>query len=403
MSTWLLPDKCFIFSAQFSTMRFLSATHIFSGKELLRNPAILVLDTRGQIEDLLPAGSIEANRIEQHEGMLSPGFINTHCHLELSHLKDRIPRHTGIVDFGLAVMRHRQEVPEEQQLELMQQADREMASQGIVAVGDISNTALSASVKQGSVLHYHSFVELIALNPGRAQLVFDAGKQVLEAFRQAGLAASLAPHAPYSCSRELIGLITAYDHSLRLPTSLHNQESQAENHFFLHKTGDYLHLYEHLGLPIDYFKASGKSSLQTVLEAFQKDTNTLLVHNTFSGPEDISSAQQMLNALYWCLCPRANLYIENTLPDVGLLNAEHCTLTLGTDSLASNSGLSILEEIITLQEHFPQIPQEVFLKAATWNGAEFLGIEGNYGSLEKGKAPGINLIDPEKRVVKKLA
>lgn len=384
-------------------MRFLSATHIFSGKEFLSNPSVLVLNSRGQIEDLLPKDGIETSRIEHYEGILLPGFINTHCHLELSHLKDRIARHTGIVDFGLSVIRQRNTVPEEEQLERMQQADRDMASQGIVAVGDISNTALSASVKQESGLYYHSFVELIALNPGRAELVFEAGKHVLEAFRQAGLAASLAPHAPYSCSKELIGLITAYDYSFKLPTSIHNQESRAENDFFLHKTGDYLRLYESLGLPIDYFKASEKSSLQTVLDAFQKDTSTLLVHNTFSGPEDISAAQKTLNHLYWCLCPKANLYIENTLPDVGLLNAEHCTLTLGTDSLASNSGLSILAEIITLQESFPQIPLEALLKAATWNGAELLGIEGTYGSLEKGKTPGINVIDPAKGVVKKLA
>lgn len=384
-------------------MRFLSATHLFSGKEFLSDPTVLAVNSQGQIEDLLPANSIEANRIEHHEGILLPGFINTHCHLELSHLKDRIARHTGIVDFGLSVIRQRNHIPEEEQLELMQQADRDMAAQGIVAIGDISNTALSAGIKQKSNLYYHSFVELIALNPERAELVFNAGKAVLETFRQAGLAASLAPHAPYSCSKELIGLITEYDSSHKLPTSIHNQESQAENDFFLHKTGNYLRLYETLGLPIDYFTASGKSSLQTVLEAFQEDTSTLLVHNTFSGRDDVSAAQKALHRPYWCLCPNANLYIENTLPDVGLLASENCTLTLGTDSLASNSGLSILEEIMTLQQSFPRIPQEVFLKAATWNGAEFLGIEKDYGSLEKGKTPGINIIDRTKGLVKTLA
>jgi cytosine/adenosine deaminase-related metal-dependent hydrolase len=384
-------------------MRFLSATDIFSGKEFLKEPTVLVLNDHGRIEDLLSAGSIDANRIEHYEGIVTPGFINAHCHLELSHLKDKIARHTGIVDFGLSVIRHRNDVPEEQQLELMLDADRAMASQGIVAVGDISNTALSASIKQKSSLYYHSFVELIALNPERAELVFDAGKSVLEAFRQAGLTASLAPHAPYSCSKELIALITEHAHHHKLPTSIHNQESQAENDFFLQKTGDYLRLYETLGLPTGYFTPSGKTSLKTVLESFQKDVNTLLVHNTFTERDDVYAAQKALNTLYWCLCPNANLYIENTLPDVALLFSENCALTLGTDSLASNSGLSILQEMMTLQEHFPQIPIEVFLKAATSNGAEFLGMEDRFGSFEKGKAPGINVIDPAKGSVKKLA
>lgn len=384
-------------------MRFLSASDIFSGKEFFKTPTVIVLNDKGRIEDLLSTESLEANRIERYEGILTPGFINTHCHLELSHLKDKIARHTGIVDFGLAVIRHRNDVPEEEQLERMQQADRDMASEGIVAVGDISNTALSAKIKQGSSLYYHSFVELIALNPARAQPVFDTGKSVLESFRRAGLAASLAPHAPYSCSKELIRLITEHAHLHKLPTSIHNQESQAENDFFLHKTGDYLRLYDSLGLPLDHFTASGKSSLQTVLAAFQENVNTLLVHNTFTDRNDLYEAKKTLNASYWCLCPNANLYIEETLPDVSLLISENCKLTLGTDSLASNSGLSIWQEAATLQKHFPQIAREVFLKAATWNGAQCLGIEENYGSLEKGKTPGINVIDPAKGFVKPLA
>lgn len=384
-------------------MRFLSATHIFSGKEFFKTPSTLVIDDQGTIRDLLPAESIEANRVEHHQGILCPGFINTHCHLELSHLKDKIARHTGIVDFGLSVIRHRNEVPEEQQLELMQEADRHMAEQGIVAVGDISNTALSARVKQASHLHYHTFVELIALNPGRANLVFDAAQPVLDTFREAGLSASPAPHAPYSCSKELIGLITAYCSGHHVPTSIHNQESQAENTFFLHKSGDYIRMYEKLGLPIDYFEASGKSSLQTVLEAFRQEVRTLLVHNTFTDRGDVEAAQKALKQAYWCLCPNANLYIENSLPDVSLLSSMDCMLTLGTDSLASNAGLSILQEIMTLQTHFPQIPLEALLKAATLNGASFLGIDNGYGSLEKGKKPGINVIDPAKGTVKVLA
>lgn len=384
-------------------MRFLSASRLFSGHQFLNGENILVINDRGGIDDLLPAGSIEASRVERHEGILCPGFVNTHCHLELSHLKDKIARHTGIVDFGLSVIRHRNEVPEEQQLELMQDADRHMAAQGIVAVGDISNTALSARVKQASRLHYHTFVELIALNPGRASLVFDAAQPVLHTFREAGLSASPAPHAPYSCSKELIGLITAYCSRHHAPTSMHNQESQAENDFFLHKSGDYLRMYETLGLPVDYFEASGKSSLQTVLDALRDEVRTLLVHNTFTDRSDVEATQKALKQAYWCLCPHANRYIENFLPDVSLLSSMACTLTLGTDSLASNSELSIFREILALQAHFPQIALETLLQAATLNGASFLGIGATYGSLEKGKTPGINLVDPAKGTVKVLA
>lgn len=234
-------------------------------------------------------------------------------------------------------------------------------------------------------------------------MVFDAGKTTLETFHRAGLPASLAPHAPYSCSRELIRLIMDHCRQHQLPSSIHNQESMAENEFFLHKTGDYLRLYEILGLPLDHFAASGKSSLQSILDALNEEVNTLLVHNTFSSRNDVEISRKALNHLYWCLCPNANLYIENTLPDAELLHVSGCALTLGTDSLASNAELSILQEIMTLQAHFPNISLEALLKAATSNGAAFLGIGDKYGSLEKGKAPGIILIDPEKGAVNVLA
>ena len=374
-------------------MRFICASQIFSGKEFLPTNTVLVVNKDGMIEDFTNKESLETGNIEHFEGIICPGFINAHCHLELSHLKNIIKQHTGIVDFGLSVVKHRNDVSIELQQEAMQFADKEMQLQGIVAVGDISNTNSSLNTKLQSDLYYHTFVELIALNPERADIVFDSGKTVLNEFSEHKLSASLAPHAPYSASLELIKKITDDCQQLNKPTSIHNQESKAENDFFNSKTGDYLRLYKTINIPIDYFKASGKSSLQTVISNFNKQVNTLLVHNTFSSQEDINFALKQHQQLFWCLCPNANLYIENTLPDVSLLSNNKCALTIGTDSLASNSGLSIISEINTILKYQPHIPIELLLNAATYHGAEFLGIENQFGLLEKGKKSGINLIE----------
>ncbi len=386
-------------------MRFISAKQIFSGKEFLPANAVLVLNDNGLIEDIALKENLEPCNIEHFEGIICPGFINTHCHLELSHLKNIIKQHTGIVDFGLGVMKHRNDFSKELQQEAMHFADKEMQLQGIVAVGDISNTNESINTKLKSNLYYHTFVELIALNPDRADIVFENGKTLLNEFSKNKLPASLAPHAPYSASLELIKKITYDCQQLNKPTSIHNQESKAENDFFHSKTGDYLRLYKTINIPIDYFKASGKSSLQTIISSFNEHINTLLVHNTFSNKEDIDFALKQHQQLFWCLCPNANLYIENTLPDVRLLSNNKCTLTIGTDSLASNSGLSIITEINTILKYQPHIPIELLLNAATHNGAKFLGIENQFGLLEKGKKCGINLIEGKtgNYYVKKLA
>lgn len=374
-------------------MRYITADQIFSGKGFFPSHTVLVLDDMNTISDITTLDSIEKSNVEHFKGIITPGFINTHCHLELSHLKNVIKQHTGIVDFGLSVIKNRNNQSPEAQLEAMRQADREMREQGIVAVGDISNTNVSIEAKKQSDLFYHTFVELIALNPERADLVFDVGKRLLSEFSKAQLSASLAPHAPYSASLELIKKITEDCFNLKQPTSIHNQESKAENVFFNSKSGDYLRLYETINVPIDYFKATGKNSLQTIISAFNSKVNTLLVHNTFTSIDDIENVQKTHSHLYWCLCPNANLYIENTLPDIALLHSTNCVLTLGTDSLASNSQLSIIDEINTILKHQPTISVELLLQAATFNGAQFLGIENKFGLIEKNRNSGINLIE----------
>lgn len=373
-------------------MRFISATQLFSGKEFLNSDAVIVLNTDNSIEDLISFKDIDPTKIEHFEGIICPGFINSHCHLELSHLKNAIPQHTGIVDFGLEIIKNRNSVPEELQIEFMQQADLEMYQAGIVAVGDISNTKLSIQPKKKSSIYYHTFVELIGLNPEKSTSVFDAGRQILTQFIIKDLSCSLAPHAPYSTSPILIDLISQICSEIGHPTTIHNQESKAENDFFNSKSGDYLRLYEALKLSLDFFNPTNKSSLESVLPFFNTNLKTQLVHNTFSSQQDIDFANKFHPNLYWCLCPNANLYIENTLPDIEQLVKSNCTLTLGTDSLASNTGLSILNEINTIIKHKPSIPLKKLLKAATYNGAQFLGIEDKFGSFEKNKTPGINLL-----------
>jgi len=124
---------------------------------------------------------------------------------------------------------------------------------------------------------------------------------------------------------------------------------------------------------------------------FVKKQKTLLVHNTVSSKADVEFAEKSHHDLYWCLCPQANLYIENTLPDVDLLISENVKITLGTDSLASNHQLNILSEMKTLQEH-KKVDFDKLLQWATHNGAEFLGLSQQFGTLQTGKKPGLNLI-----------
>ena len=362
---------------------------MFTGTKLLNNNHVLVTNEEGVIKDIAPIKEAGDN-VQKLEGIITPGFVNCHCHLELSHMKGLIPEHTGLVPFILSILKQRH-ATEQEIFTSIQSAEDEMLSNGIVAVGDISNNALSFNQKLKDNLHYHNFIEVSGFSPAIAQPRFETALDVYNTFKtHFPNHTSLIPHAPYSVSKELFGLIdNSESNSL---SSIHNQETPDENEFFLSGNGKFNLLYDTIGVDIKQFhKPSGKSSLQTVLPLINKPKKLLLVHDTFTSQADINvlKALSPVQQAIFCLCVNANLYIENKLPPIDLFIQNDCDIVLGTDSLASNHQLSILSEMITITQNFPHIPLQTILQWATINGAKALGMDDNLGSFEAGKKPGI--------------
>lgn len=373
-----------------STIHRFSANLIFDGKRFV-NDKTLITDSKGKILDLIPSMNAGED-VRFLEGILCPGFINAHCHLELSHLKDKIPMHTGLIDFLMTVMQSRNENDPEEIIAFSQKANREMADNGIMAVGDISNNTGSIPVKKNSDLYYHTFVEATGFLDFNAKERFAYMKRIHQDFMNNGLTASLVPHAPYSVSYSLFQLIN--DVSQKDIISIHNQECEEENTMYETGKSDFKRLYDNLGMDISGFRHTGKSSLKSWFPYFNMQHPIILVHNTFTDESDIAFVNESGHSAFWCLCPNANAYIENRMPPVEWLLKRGAKIVLGTDSLASNHQLSILEEIKTLLKHFPDIPLEKMLSWATLNGAQALQCEDKYGSFEKGRTPGIIHIFP---------
>ena len=365
------------------------ATQIFTGTELLEGPLVLITKNDGTIEAIV--GVEEAGEQIQHfEGILSPGFINAHCHLELSHLKNKIGVNVGLQEFVKQIVAIRK-VEEHIISDAIEKAEDEMFTNGIVAVGDICNTLDTLSVKEKHKLAYYSFIELYDLDPTRAYDKIKAGVIMQDAFQDKCIRAALVPHAPYSVSFNLWKLLTNYFGSNTI--SMHNQETKDENEFFEKKSGSFLGMYERTKVSLDFFEATGRSSLQSVLPYFKKAARSILVHNSFTSKEDIQAVEKEMPNSFWCLCPNANWYIEKTLPPIDLLRSQNATIVLGTDSYASNWSLNIMDEIKTIQKHFSSIPLAEMLQWATMNGARALQMESSLGSFEKGKKPGVVLIE----------
>jgi aminodeoxyfutalosine deaminase len=380
------------------------ADKLFDGYRFSDDNTVLITDEEGVIEAIVPIDQA-GDDVQQLSGILSPGFINCHCHLELSHMKGLIPEGTGLVKFVLNVVQQRH-FPDEEILQAIEKAEDEMLANGIVAVGDICNNTLTVSQKTKGRLYYHNFIEASGFNPAIAQQRFqrsvDFFKEYARNYSIPVESNSIVPHAPYSVADELWDLIINFPGNHLL--TIHNQEIVAENELFLNKQGEFLELYTAMNIDASFFKPSGKSSLQTYLPKFLHNQSVILVHNLHTSEEDILFGQQTITKgqLHYCLCPNANQYISRQLPDINLLMKHDCAIVLGTDSLASNHQLRILEEIKTIQQAFPAIEMETLLKWATSNGAKALQLDLLLGSFEKGKKPGVVLIRDNEKIVQRL-
>ena len=372
--------------------RKFTASHIFSGTEMLHRDTVLITDPLGVVVDLVDKENA-GDDVERFNGILSPGFLNCHCHLELSHMKGVIPKHTGLVDFVFKVITERH-FNEAQVIAGIEKGEYEMLENGIVGVGDICNNILTIAQKAEGRLSYHNFIEASGFPPETAKPRFLRAREIYNAYSGAFRDNSIVPHAPYSVSPQLFGMINELPGNNLL--TIHNQEIAAENEFFKNGSGDILRIFEKMGIDISFFKPSHTSSLQTWLPYFTKAQTVILAHNVATSAEDIAFAQlQTANCklqTFYCLCPNANLYITDTVPDVTMLVNNQCDIVLGTDSLASNEQLCILEEIKTLKRKFPELELSTLLKWATSQGARALQMEDELGSFDRGKMPGIVLI-----------
>ena len=328
--------------------------------------------------------------VEVYEGIVCPGFVNTHCHLELSHMKGLMPEGSGLPKFVSQIPKLRQ-TSNVDKLKSIKKADQDMYKSGVVAVGDVSNTTEALNVKKGSAIRYHSFVEQFGLDKSKAADLLSKGLKIVKEYRSSDLSASLVPHAPYSLSPQLLEGI--YSNSVGQLLTIHHQETASEKKLFLESKGELAELFMGKGLDISSQLESRQSSAQyALLPYLPKEQKLLLVHNTYSESTDIEELETYFSRAYWCTCPKANWYIEQQLPNYDLWRKKNLKITIGTDSLASNNTLSILEEIKMIQKKFPHIATNELLIWACKNGAEFFNFD-NLGSFSAGNKPGVILIE----------
>ena len=384
-------------------MRKISADKVFTNKGQFVDNVVLICDNEGKILKISDKSDFDHSELEIYNGVLVPGFVNTHCHLELSHMKAKVDTGTGLIDFIKSVVTKRN-VEQEIIFDAIEKAEAEMLEAGIVAVGDISNVPDTFIQKSKGNLKYYSFVEFFDfLQNQNADAEFEKYKAVYDALPLAtGSKKSCVPHAPYSVSEKLFSLINEVNKGEVKTISIHNQETPPENELFLNGSGAFVDFYGQFGISLNSFQPNGRPAIHYALQHMDSMHRTLFVHNTLTTSSDIRFAQNWNPNVFWASCPNANLYIENSLPNYNVFIEAGAKICLGTDSLTSNWQLSILCEMQAIARYQSYVSDEMLLTWATLNGALALGFEDELGSFEVGKKPGINLLyghEKEERII----
>ena len=331
-----------------------------------------------------------------YDGALVPGFVNAHCHVELSYMKGLFRKGTGMAGFIDQINALRDTQSPSQKLRALREAMDSMWAQGVDAMADISNCADSFAVKAAHPLYTRTFLEVFGTEPEDCPAVMASVTALAGKARSFGLDAAPTPHACYTMSPELLREASAA--GLRSGfLSYHSEESPEEDEMIRFGRGKMWD--NRKAARMSTPPVTGGSSLSYFLDQLEMvvplpvEGHVLLVHECCMDAAGARAARAALKHPFVALCPCSNLFIHNALPPVEMMRREGLTLCVGTDSLSSNDELDMVRELYCLQEHFPEVPLEELLEWACRNGARFLGKEDVLGSFAPGSKAGVVLID----------
>lgn len=330
------------------------------------------------------------------DGIIVPGFVNTHCHIELSYMWKLFKKGTGMAGFIDQINALRDTKPQEERIADIQKWMDALWKSGVSAMADISNGPDSFAIKAASPMYTRTFLEVFGTEPEDCDSVMSGVRNLKKIADEYGIDAAPTPHACYTMSPELVTASSA-DALKEGFLSYHSEETQEEEEMLISGSGPMYDNRKKAGMSTP--PVTGKSSLKYFIDRLEKvhpapfDEHILLVHEVCMDKEGAETVKAKMNNAYVALCPRSNMFIHNELPPVEMMRSAGLKLTVGTDSLSSNDSLDIVEELFCLQENFPQIPIGEMFVWACRNGAKFLSKADTIGHIAPGMKPGIVAIN----------
>ncbi|MBR6465434.1 MAG: amidohydrolase family protein, partial [Bacteroidales bacterium] len=283
---------------------------------------LVVTDDSGKILSVNQYSKDELSDAEYHKGILIPGMVNAHCHIELSHLKGVFRQATGMSGFINQINALRESVDEKGRAEAMKSEFANFSRQGVVAVSDISNCNESFPLKKEyrDKVYYRTFVELFGTEKEEAEGILEDGQSIADQATALGLDASVTPHSCYTMSPKLLE-ITAKRGLESGAISYHSQESQEEEDMIMKGSGALADNYRERGLSTP--PVTGTTALEYFIDRIAEKEKVKgrinLVHNVVISQRSIDRALDALGSPFFTICPLSNIFIHRQLPPIDLM------------------------------------------------------------------------------------
>ena len=348
-----------------------------NSRTIIENGAVAIQGSK--IVDVGPYPTIRSSGTspihDLGEAVLIPGLVNAHTHLDLTGCADSVQRTPKFTDWIFQIVGKR--TPSTVQPSICEGVQQSLAG-GATTVGDIDGTGESMQSLRDTPIRKVVFFEVLGFSGEHAAM----GLARLAAYLGASLApdslltAALSPHAPYSTSAEIYRQCVASN----LSVCTHIAETEEELEFLSSGTGAFVDYLEAFGISTAGWNPPQLTPVQYMGTLGILRRSTVLAHCNYLTDADVTMlAESGVSVVF---CPRSHHYFYHTDHPILQLVERGINVAIGTDSLASNWSLSLLDELKFLARTQPYIRPETLFDMVTYNGAKGLGLA-QVGRLEK--------------------
>lgn len=331
--------------------------------------------------------------IDYGDAVIAPGFVNAHTHLELTHLHGRVPPGPDFVAWLhqlMEVLRSSEDAKADAQSAVLRGIEESLKS-GVSLVADITRQPTATRPVLGrSPLRAVSFGEVVAIGKRRDLLSvrLDAASRVADQTERMRI--GLSPHAPYTVEPEALEACARRARTESLHLCIHAAETKDEQRFTNAAAGPFAEYLKAIGVWDKAIPASGCGPIELIQRTGLLTRHTLLAHANYVSDDELAIiAAGGASVVY---CPRTHNAFGHDPHRFRDMTRAGINICIGTDSLASNPSLSILDELRFLHRRHREFDPVELLRMGTINGAKALGYGAITGTLTVAKAADIVVI-----------